>query len=222
MRVTIASFLAIAACGSLLTGCPDRTISEVNPQQGRVEYKEIPVTLNRNVDILFVIDDSPSMLDKQINLKNNFPIFVERLNALPGGLPNLHIGVITSDMGTKASEDALPGPAIGQVGQGGCSGTGKAGALQIYNAPVNGRFLTDVAEPGGGRLRNYTGTLNDAFGMMASAGAGGCGFEQPLAAMRAALDDHPANAGFLRPEAILGVFFLMDEDDCSAKSTALF
>jgi hypothetical protein len=40
--------------------------------------------------------------------------------------------------------------------------------------------------------------------------------------MRAALDNNPANAGFLRAEAMLGVVFLADEDDCSAKSTALF
>ncbi|MBS1124884.1 MAG: hypothetical protein H6Q90_7112, partial [Deltaproteobacteria bacterium] len=31
---TAASFLGLAAIG-LLTGCPDRSISEVNPQQGR-------------------------------------------------------------------------------------------------------------------------------------------------------------------------------------------
>src|SRR5262245_46168014 len=88
MRVTQASFLALAACGSLLAGCPDRTISEVNPQQGRVEYKEIPVTLNRNVDILFVVDDSPSMLDKQNNIKANFPKFIDVLNTIQGGLPD--------------------------------------------------------------------------------------------------------------------------------------
>src|SRR6187397_1802808 len=92
MRVTFASFLAIA-CTSLLAGCPDRTISEVNPQQGRVEYKDIPVTVNRDIDILFVIDDSPSMLDKQTNLKNNFPNFINVLDTIEGGLPNVHIGV---------------------------------------------------------------------------------------------------------------------------------
>jgi hypothetical protein len=40
--------------------------------------------------------------------------------------------------------------------------------------------------------------------------------------MRAALDGHPMNAGFLRPEAMLGVVFLGDEDDCSVTSTAMF
>jgi hypothetical protein len=40
--------------------------------------------------------------------------------------------------------------------------------------------------------------------------------------MRAALEGHPANAGFLREEAALGVVFLTEEDDCSARSTRLF
>jgi hypothetical protein len=57
---------------------------------------------------------------------------------------------------------------------------------------------------------------------MTRLGGGGCGFEQPLAAMRSALGGHPSNGGFLRPAAALGVIILADEDDCSAKSTALF
>src|SRR5689334_2419978 len=183
MRVTFVSFLAIAF-GSLLAGCPDRTISEVNPQQGRVEYKEIPVTLNRNVDILFVIDDSPSMLDKQTNVKNNFPKFIDVLNTIQGGLPDVHIGVVSSDMGTKATQDG-PGTAIGQVGNGGCSGNGKSGNLQTGTAgtAVMGNFISDIKQTDGSRLKNYTGTLNDVFGKLASLGAGGCGFEQHLQAM---------------------------------------
>src|SRR5262245_61588274 len=94
--VTTSSILGLAAVG-LLSGCPDRTISEVNPQQGRVDYKDIPVTVNRNVDILFVIDDSPSMADKQTNIRNNFSNFVNVLNTIQGGVPDVHIGVISSD-----------------------------------------------------------------------------------------------------------------------------
>jgi hypothetical protein len=227
MRVTVASFLAIAACGSLLTGCPDRTISEVTPQQGRVEYKEIPVTLNRNVDILFVVDDSPSMLDKQLNIKNNFPKFIEVLETIQGGLPDVHIGVVSSDMGSKGTQDAAPGPAIGQIGNGGCSGTGKNGVLQPGQAGTdlqNGAlFISDIKQSDGTRLRNYTGTLATVFGKLASVGAGGCGFEQHLSAMKRALEPtNTANNGFLRQDAFLAVIFLADEDDCTfAKSTLL-
>ncbi|HWO24445.1 MAG TPA: hypothetical protein VNO30_37125 [Kofleriaceae bacterium] len=218
--------MAIAACGSLLAGCPDRTISEVNPQQGRVEYKEIPVTLNRNVDILFVIDDSPSMLDKQTNIKNNFPKFIEVLNTIQGGLPDVHIGAVSSDMGTKGTQDSVAGSAIGQIGQGGCSGTGKNGNLQVGTAAgdlQNGSvYISDIKQSDGSRLKNYNGDLSTTFGKLASLGAGGCGFEQHLLAMRRALENNPANATFLRPDAFLAVIFLADEDDCTfAKSSIL-
>src|SRR5678815_649034 len=126
--VTTTSLLGLTALG-LLAGCPDRTISKVNPQQGRVDYKDIPVTVNRDIDILFVIDDSPSMLDKQTNLKANFPTFIDVLNTIQGGLPNVHIGVVSSDLGTKGADDATAGPSIGS-GPGSCSGTGASGNLQ--------------------------------------------------------------------------------------------
>jgi hypothetical protein len=140
------------------------------------------------------------------------------LNSLPGGLPNLHIGVVSSDMGTKGADVAQPGPTIGQVGQGGCAGTGKSGNLQTNGAPVTGTFLSDIKQSDGSRTKNYTGTLADVFSQMARLGAGGCGFEQTLAAMKAALNNNPANAGFLRQSALLGVVFLTDEDDCSLKT----
>ncbi len=204
----------------LLTGCPDRTISEVTPQQGRVEFKDIPVTVNRDLDILFLIDDSPSMLDKQHNLQMNFPNFVNVLNTITGGLPNIHLGVTTSDLGTLGA-DGMTGPAIGS-GQGACSGRGKNGNLQTYGAPVTGAFISDIKNADGTRTQNYTGTLADAFTAMASAGANGCGFEQHIEAMKQALSpSNTANAGFLRPNAYLALIIVGDEDDCSMEHASL-
>jgi hypothetical protein len=214
-----ASLLGLAA--GLLAGCPDRTISEVVPEQGRVETKDIPVNFNRNVDILFVIDDSPSMADKQKNLADNFPNFINVLNTIQGGLPDVHIGVVTSDMGTLGSADAAPGPSIGSIGNGGCSGTGKNGNLQTFGAPVTGVFISDIKQMDGSRQTNYTGNLSDVFGQMAKAGAGGCGFEQHLEAAKHALNNNPANAGFVRADAFLAIIFIADEDDCSMAHSSL-
>jgi hypothetical protein len=50
-------------------------------------------------------------------------------------------------------------------------------------------------------------------------GAGGCGFEQPLAATRRALQ---VNDGFVRSEASLAIIILADEDDCSITNPAFF
>jgi hypothetical protein len=210
------SFLCLAATG-LLTGCPDRSISEVEPQQDRIEAKVIPVDVNRDVDILFLIDDSGSMADKQNNLAANFPRFIEVLSAIPGGLLNVHIGVATSDYGATDSTGRVAPPL------GTCSLAGKAGNLQLFGAPVTttDTFLSDVLDIDGmTRLRNYTGALPDAFAVMAKAGARGCGFEQHLETMKQALDGNPMNAGFLRPNAFLAVIFIADEDDCSMSDSA--
>lgn len=189
---------------------------------GRTPVVELRATGARDLDVLFVIDDSGSMADKQANLVENFPNFVNVLSALPGGLPNLHLGVVTTDLGTAGADGSAPAPAIGTVGQGGCAQRGKDGALQTSGASVTGSFLSDVANPDGTRLRNYTGDLSTAFSQMARVGVTGCGFEQPLQAMRRALENTAANAGFLRADAALAIVILADEDDCSVETPALF
>jgi len=199
----------------------DAATPDAPPADLRKLVAELTATPNRNLDLLFVIDDSPSMADKQNNLANNFPNFINVLQSVPGGLPNVHLAVVTTDVGTKGAEDASPGPAIGQVGNGGCSGTGKAGNMQVNGAPVTGVYISDILVTGGTRQTNYTGTLAAAFSTMARVGAGGCGFEQPLEAMRRALENNPNNAGFSRPDAVLGVVFLTDEDDCSLRHSSM-
>ena len=218
-QTTHFAFLGLAA---LLAGCPDRTISEVTPDQGRVEYKDIPVTVNRNIDILFVIDDSGSMADKQMNLATNFPNFISVLNTIEGGLPDVHIGVVSSDMGTKGL-DGAPGPGVGTVGQGGCANTGDDGKLQTSGAPLSAgsTFISDIKDTMGQRIKNYTGTLEATFSQMARLGATGCGFEQHLHSMQRSLQNTQANPGFLRPDAFLAVIFIADEDDCSMQSASL-
>jgi hypothetical protein len=218
------SFVSLVTAG-LLAGCPDRSISEVDPQQGRVEAKDIPINVNRDVDILFVIDDSPSMADKQTNLAANFPKFIDVLSTIQGGLPNVHIAVVTSDMGSKGA-DGVVAPAIGSLTKGGCAATGKSGDMQLFGAVVSGGpYISDIRlEPSGTRQVNYTGTLSDTFAKMAKAGAGGCGFEQHLEAMKQALRQdtpNPVNTGFLRPDAFLAVVFIADEDDCSMAHTTM-
>ncbi|HEX4423046.1 MAG TPA: hypothetical protein VH165_34250 [Kofleriaceae bacterium] len=178
-----------------------------------------------NIDLLFLIDDSPSMADKQNNLAASFPQFIDILSTLPGGLPNLHIAVVTSDLGSQGADDPAPGPAIGSEGR--CSGFGKAGLMQLFGAPVvtGERFLSDIKDPAkldGSRIRNYTGALSDAFSKMVKAGDDGCGFEQHLEAVKQALEPaNTPNAGFLRPDAYLAVIIIADEDDCSMSHSSL-
>jgi hypothetical protein len=217
IRCSALAALAVAA----LAGCPDRSIDRVDPLQGRVEAKDIPVNINRDLDLLFLIDDSPSMADKQQNLADNFPKFIEVLNSIPGGLPNVHIGVATSDMGTQGPVSTPPtfGPTVGAGLPGACSGIGKDGQLQTYGAPLTGNYIVDTKDPiTGAPTRNYDVNKIDLatlFGQIATgANARGCGFEQHLAGVARALVN-PANGGFLRDNAYLGIIIIADEDDCS-------
>ena len=48
-----------------LAACPDRSVSTVFPSQGKVETKDIPAVPRRDLDILFLIDNSGSMKEEQ-------------------------------------------------------------------------------------------------------------------------------------------------------------
>jgi hypothetical protein len=209
---------ALLLAGTALLGCGDDEpkgiigVDAFPPGPAYETVAEVPATVNRDLDVLLVVDDT--MVDQPANLAANLPSLLDVLASFPGGFPDVHIGVVTTDLGTRGS-DGTVGPAIGSAGNGGCSGTGKNGDLQTSGADVQGAFLIDEDNTGGTRHKNSTGELATVLGQMVQVGSGGCAFEQPLAAMRAALDDNPANTGFLRADARLLVAVFADEDDCS-------
>ena len=202
---------------SLLCGCPDRTVTGVTPEQGKVETKDIPAVPRNEIDILFVIDDSGSMKEEQDSLRANFSRFIAVLESLDGGLPNVQIGVITPNLGVTAI-DGTKGPMLGNC----LDAENERGELRTLG--VGGpRFLRDVARPGGGRETNYGAqTLAQAFAQLADVGSSGCGIEQHLEATKRALDNNPVNAGFIRDNAYLAVILIADEDDCSLANARLF
>jgi hypothetical protein len=229
MRRGLGSLFAVLAAAALAAGCPDRSISEVDPQQGRVAPKDLTVKVNRDLDLLFLIDNSPSMADKQANLIANFPTFIKVLGQIEGGLPNVHIGVVTSDLGTRSAADGKPGTDVG-TGRGKCQGVGDDGQLQITGVTTQGEpYLIDTRpddDPATPRTTNFDGTSDDAltaaFAKIALVGAEGCGFEQHLEAIKRALDPgNAANTGFLRKDALLAVVIIADEDDCSMEHSSL-
>lgn len=214
LRRPAGSLLAVVMIVPLLAGCPDRTIASVPVDQGTVDTKVIPAVPRREIDILFLIDDSLSMAEEQASLRANFHRFISVLESLDGGLPNVHIGVTTPNLGTSA----IDGTNAGALG--GCSLRGDGGSLRAL--PGGGpRFLRDV-EVNGVRQRNYTGTLAERFAELAEVGTDGCGIEQHLEAVKQALDGNPDNLGFLRPDAYLAVIVIADEDDCSLAKSSLF
>src|SRR4051812_4760387 len=103
---TVFLLMGIAACHPTPEVTPDADTAT------RSTVLTAPAYANPDLDLLFVIDDSPSMADKQQALLQAFPSFVAQLATAPGGSPNLHLGVVTSDMGTKGKNDPIPGPGI--------------------------------------------------------------------------------------------------------------
>ena len=212
--LTSAGLLAAITLTALggLTGCPDRDVSKVNPIQDNVDTKVIPVTLNRDLDLLFVVDNSGSMAGEQMSLAQNFPSFIGVLQTIEGGLPNVHIGIVSSNVG-----------AAGQASVPGCAGQGDDGNLLVKAGctGLTGQFISDIADASGARVKNYTGNLETLFSCMAQLGTGGCGFEMHLESMYRALQPGK-NPGFYRPAAYLGVVIIADEDDCSTEMGSMF
>ena len=174
------------------------------------------------VDILFMVDNSPGAAYKR-EFAGSFPAFVKALDdaAAAGHPASYHLGVVTSDLGA--------GPYT--LNQGQCHPDGDNGTLRA--GPAGGaadvpQSCSSFSLSGGVRYLDYdqlTGTNNimggldvpTAFNCMAADGSAGCGFEHQLESPYRALHDAiPENAGFLRDDALLVVYFVTDEDDCSA------
>jgi hypothetical protein len=173
-----------------------------------------PAAPSRNLDVLFMIDNSSSMTVFQSGLNAVFSSYTDTLKALPGGLPNVHIGVVSSSLGAGRNPSIAQCPPGGDLGILQSKPLGPTCATASLNAG-NG-FISDA-----GGMANYTGDIADVFGCIAELGSSGCGFEHQLASVMRALgaDGAPAppqNAGFLRPDALLQIVLFTNEDDCSA------
>jgi len=219
--------VALAAFAALAAGCDTRSLSpKVSTGTGNTGGSIGPggaggggtFVPTRKLDMLFVIDDSPEVRLPHDNLIRNFPSFLTRLMD-PPGLPDLHIAVISTDMGAGDGSIAS------------CDATG--GKNGVFQHTARGTCMSTGLDPGAtyiadnGLVRNYTGNLADVFTCIAALGEQGCGFEHQFAATLRALgaDGRPApleNQGFLREDAYLVIIMLTNEDDCSAPASTFY
>ena len=151
------------------------------------------------MDVLFVIDNSGSMEQEQMNLIANFPAFISVLDA--SGL-DYRVGVTTTGR-DYAWTMTTPLGVIPQSQDGGHDGR----LLQPAACNMTKRWI-DKADPDPAAT----------FACVANVGTSGPAREMPLAAIRDAFEDRIAdgtNAGFHRPDALLALVILTDENDCS-------
>lgn len=191
---------------------------------GPDEQSDIYLTVApiRQVDMVFMIDNSPSMAPKVNKLNQQLPRLLEALkDPSDGTYPDLRVAMIDSDLGTGG---AYPSGSCGPNEHG---AYGDLGNFQMRGAAGCGVSPDSLwLETSAGRPFNFSATrdLSQVFGCLAgNLGTGGCGEEHQLQAFEFALVAQNLHVGsystqnlFLRPEAYLGLVFLSDEDDCSA------
>jgi hypothetical protein len=244
LSTSLSLALTAAAATTALTGCLEHPVKEVEYDQAIVLD---PVTLiepNRDVDVLFVIDNSGSMAEEQALVAKNFQAFIGELDLVDA---NYRIGIVTTDNGNPRDPNAVFD--AGDLRLSSCLGRVDDGEFVYYDfdaafACTDHCQLTDadleirpttsdssddpdkeaVARPWLERLYSETNlgggvSIAEAFGCYGPQGVNGAGFESPLEAMYRGLtksvEPGSDNFGFLRDNAHLAVVFITDEVDCS-------
>jgi hypothetical protein len=206
-----------AAVVPALWACNTRKLKAPDGAPSQVVQAKVLQSQNHKLDLLFMVDDSSSMKPLQAKMTARLPDFMQRLKSLPGGLPDIHVAVVSSSLGAGAFGD-VPGCGTGAPGDDGGSFQHKAGCG--LNAGENYIKASQDAT-----TNNFTGNIEDVFSCIALLGDGGCGFEHQFESTRQALiratDPNDANnGGFLRADAFLGIVMLTNEDDCSVPANS--
>ncbi len=219
------------------------TETDTDPTSDGEPGSSVSLAENRDVDILFVIDNSGSMANKQAVLSQG-------IAALVGGLEqaraNYRIGVTTTDSGNPRCPDATFKPEGGSLVLSSCVDrvaqdefffndedfsfactdfcsksdadlTVKPTTTQLDEQEKPRKWVESIEG-----VSNIQGVANnvEALQCYLPMGVAGCGFESHLESMFLALaksgdQGSTANHGFVREAAQLAVVFVSDETDCS-------
>ncbi len=201
------------------------------------------------IDLLFVIDNSGSMGEEQLNLARNFPLLINKLETLQDrdGNPantDVNIMVTTTDMGNPlCTQFQEHPPELGAPIDTGCNArierfTGLGADPAMVPETCTIVCPTDVALEGSvlhfwhdenGDLQHNVpdgGTPAQALSCIGPQGINGCGYESTLEAMLRALapnaDWNTGENSFLRSDAVLAIAVVTDEEDCSYQDPTLF
>jgi hypothetical protein len=238
----------IAGCAMAMatfSGCLSHPLKPVELEKGQEKEDQLQLTVNKDVDILFVIDNSGSMGEEQALLAQNFGSFIEVLEA-EDVEANYRIGVTTSDNGNPWCPAGATTPEGGKLVLSSCKD--RIGDFLFNNGMVDVQDLacndictltstdleiqpstTDFDSNAKPRpwLENIEGKKNipaatstvEAFKCFGPQGINGCGFESQLESMYLSLkraeNTNEDEYGFLRANAILAVVIVSDEVDCS-------
>lgn len=234
-----------------LAACLDHPLKPVEYDTEGVGSGALPLSLNKDVDILFVIDNSGSMAEEQATLARNFERLIARLEATDVAA-NYRIAVTTTDAGHVAFCGDT-GAEKGRLQLQSC--IGRVAEFQTYDdnglvdryeeacasicdhdtirtVPTFSGADGETKERPWIERKGQATNLADgvtpaaAFECFGPQGIAGCGFESTLESMRLALTrattTTEASYGFMRPGAILSIVLVTDEEDCSARQQSEF
>jgi len=269
---TVASWVTV--------GCMSRPVVSTEPHTSNLYVAPIQNEVIDKIDLLFMVDNSQSMGDKQELLAKAVPQLVNRLvvprcvndagevrmrasqnEMCPAGfapefraVEDIHIAVITSSLGAHGAQPVTRGDhTYAPV----CSGGGslddhaqllpKARPALALASYANSGFLAwdprqKLVPPGDGDAVR----LGQQFGeMVKAAGEEGCGYEASLESWyRFLVDPEPPASisvdatgrstpgpvdqellaqrkAFLRPDSLVSIVMLTDENDCSIRDDDL-
>ncbi|MET0794758.1 MAG: hypothetical protein ABW061_24780, partial [Polyangiaceae bacterium] len=209
VRAGIASLAVASAIATLATGCLDRPVVKAEPKTSNLFVDQIVQTAVDKIDLLFMIDNSVSMSDKQAILKSAVPLLVTRLvtpicldgtgkptgtnadangqcpvNSSPefAAIGDIHIGIVSSSLGSHGG--SVCATADGADGH----PDDKAHLIPTVRTPVVASWNDQgfLAWDHTGKANkppgvSDPGTLNTQFSNMIGAiGEHGCGYEASL------------------------------------------
>ncbi len=274
LRALMLTIFVFPAMATLVPGCLDRPIEPVEPRTTSTIVERLRQSSVNKLDLLFVIDNSRSMGDKQQILQSAIPDLVNQLinprcynkkGELASQQPNtpiqecpqddtfrsfkpvldIHIGVITSSLGSHGVADTGSycfedfKDDKGQLIDREKNSTNKVPTYEgkgfLAWDPANEPTHTPQGET------NLDTLTENLASIVVGAGEVGCGFEAPLEAWyRFLIEPRPhasiaivgskavlseeddktlltQRADFLRPDSLLAIIMLTDENDCSIR-----
>lgn len=213
-RIPVLFAPALCTLALIATGCLEHPVKAIKVKRDTPLSEYRALKNNRDVDILFVIDNSGSMGEEQRALSRNFASFVEVLDA-PSLRANYRLGVTTTDSGTMMTKGCRA-PDNGELRLQSCKERAdefidqarttsrfntacnsvcnlEAQQLQIRPSAID---ETNTLAPrswlekinGETNLEDRTTSIADAFGCYGPQGIDGCGYEAQLESMYQALE----------------------------------
>src|SRR3954451_15073755 len=77
----------------------DAASDAAHPVAGSEAKQHFELNPIHEVDLLFVVANTPGMASRQKELARNLPVLFQELGKGPAGLPDLQVGVVSTDLG---------------------------------------------------------------------------------------------------------------------------